>query len=88
MEPGESIAETIVREVREETGIEARVEKVIGVYSNPRHVAARVYVSRRLARASFPRWRTRVRDSLDSGLTAELRSSDVVKEMESSGRGG
>jgi ADP-ribose pyrophosphatase YjhB (NUDIX family) len=39
MEPGESIAETIVREVREETGIEARVEKLLGVYSNPRHVS-------------------------------------------------
>jgi ADP-ribose pyrophosphatase YjhB (NUDIX family) len=39
MEPGESIAETIVREVREETGIEAEVEKILGVYSNPRHVS-------------------------------------------------
>ncbi len=39
MEPGESIAETVVREVREETGIEARVEKLLGVYSNPNHVS-------------------------------------------------
>lgn len=39
MGPGESIAETVVREVREETGIEARVEKLLGVYSNPRHVS-------------------------------------------------
>jgi ADP-ribose pyrophosphatase YjhB (NUDIX family) len=39
MEPGESIAETIVREVREETGIEARVERLLGVYSNPNHVS-------------------------------------------------
>jgi ADP-ribose pyrophosphatase YjhB (NUDIX family) len=39
MEPGESIAETVIREVREETGIEARVEKLLGVYSNPRHVS-------------------------------------------------
>jgi ADP-ribose pyrophosphatase YjhB (NUDIX family) len=39
MEPGETIAETIVREVREETGIEATVEKLLGVYSNPRHVS-------------------------------------------------
>jgi ADP-ribose pyrophosphatase YjhB (NUDIX family) len=40
MEPGESIAETVVREVREETGIDVRVEKLLGVYSNPRHVVA------------------------------------------------
>jgi ADP-ribose pyrophosphatase YjhB (NUDIX family) len=39
MEPGESIGETAVREVREETGIEATVEKILGVYSNPRHVS-------------------------------------------------
>jgi ADP-ribose pyrophosphatase YjhB (NUDIX family) len=39
MEPGESIAETVIREVREETGIEARVEKLLGVYSNPNHVS-------------------------------------------------
>jgi ADP-ribose pyrophosphatase YjhB (NUDIX family) len=39
MEPGESIEETVVREVREETGIEATVEKILGVYSNPRHVS-------------------------------------------------
>jgi len=39
MEPGESIAETIVREVREETGVEAQVERLLGVYSNPRHVS-------------------------------------------------
>jgi ADP-ribose pyrophosphatase YjhB (NUDIX family) len=39
MEPGESIAETIVREVRDETGVEAKVEKLLGIYSNPRHVS-------------------------------------------------
>jgi ADP-ribose pyrophosphatase YjhB (NUDIX family) len=38
MEPGETIAETAVREAREETGIEARVERLLGVYSNPHHV--------------------------------------------------
>jgi ADP-ribose pyrophosphatase YjhB (NUDIX family) len=39
MQPGESIAETVVREVREETGIEVEVQKILGVYSNPRHVS-------------------------------------------------
>jgi ADP-ribose pyrophosphatase YjhB (NUDIX family) len=39
MKPGESIAETVVREVEEETGIEVDVQKVLGIYSNPRHVS-------------------------------------------------
>lgn len=40
MEPGESIAECLVREVREETGIEVRPVRVVGVYSDPSHVVA------------------------------------------------
>jgi ADP-ribose pyrophosphatase YjhB (NUDIX family) len=35
MEPGESAAEACEREVREETGLQARVLRLIGVYSNP-----------------------------------------------------
>jgi mutator protein MutT len=35
---GESIAETVVREVREETGIEVEVTGLVGIYSNPHHV--------------------------------------------------
>jgi ADP-ribose pyrophosphatase YjhB (NUDIX family) len=38
MEIGESIAETVVREVREETGLEVEFERLVGIYSNPRHV--------------------------------------------------
>jgi ADP-ribose pyrophosphatase YjhB (NUDIX family) len=38
MEPGESIADTVVREVREETGFDVVPERIVGVYSNPRHV--------------------------------------------------
>ncbi|WP_132115185.1 NUDIX hydrolase [Actinocrispum wychmicini] len=39
-EVGESLAQTAVREVREETGITVRVVGVIGVYSDPKHVIA------------------------------------------------
>ncbi len=37
---GEYIAETVVRETREETGIEVEVTGVVGIYSNPNHVMA------------------------------------------------
>lgn len=37
---GESIADTVVREVKEETGYDVAVERVTGLYTNPRHVMA------------------------------------------------
>lgn len=39
-EIGESIADTVVREVKEETGYDVEVERVTGLYTNPRHVMA------------------------------------------------
>jgi ADP-ribose pyrophosphatase YjhB (NUDIX family) len=41
VEPGETVAEAIRREVREETSIEVRVDALIGVYSDP---ASQVFV--------------------------------------------
>lgn len=38
METGESILETVVREVREETGLEVTPRSVVGIYTDPRHV--------------------------------------------------
>jgi len=35
MEPGESATETCEREIREETGLDVRAKRLIGVYSNP-----------------------------------------------------
>ena len=35
---GESISETVVREVREETGIEVELIDLVGLYTDPRHV--------------------------------------------------
>jgi ADP-ribose pyrophosphatase YjhB (NUDIX family) len=40
MEIGESIAECVVREVREETGLEVEPQRIVGVYSDPHHVHA------------------------------------------------
>ena len=35
MEPGESAAETCVREVKEETGLDVGVVKLVGIYTDP-----------------------------------------------------
>jgi ADP-ribose pyrophosphatase YjhB (NUDIX family) len=37
---GESIGETVVREVKEETGYDVEVVDIVGTYTNPRHVMA------------------------------------------------
>ncbi|MBX9919080.1 MAG: NUDIX domain-containing protein [Mycolicibacterium frederiksbergense] len=37
---GETIADTAVREVKEETGLDVEVTGLVGVYTNPRHVVA------------------------------------------------
>jgi ADP-ribose pyrophosphatase YjhB (NUDIX family) len=37
VEPGESVTAAIVREVREETGLDVRPMRLIGVYSDPVH---------------------------------------------------
>jgi ADP-ribose pyrophosphatase YjhB (NUDIX family) len=37
---GESIVDTAVREVREETGIEVEIVGLVGTYTDPRHVMA------------------------------------------------
>ena len=38
--PGETIKEAAVREVMEETGIDCEITGLVGIYSNPNHVAA------------------------------------------------
>ena len=38
MDIGETIAEAAIRETREETGIECEIVRLVGVYTNPRHV--------------------------------------------------
>ena len=35
MEPGESIDQTAIREVKEETGLDVRLKRVVGLYSKP-----------------------------------------------------
>lgn len=39
-DPGESITDTGVREVHEETGVDIEVTGLVGVYTDPRHVMA------------------------------------------------
>ena len=40
VELGESVPQTAVREVREETGVEIEVDGIVGIFSDPRHVIA------------------------------------------------
>ncbi len=40
MEIGERIGETIVREVKEETNLDIRVDYLVGIYTNPHHLIA------------------------------------------------
>jgi ADP-ribose pyrophosphatase YjhB (NUDIX family) len=40
MDVGESMADAVVREVKEETGIDVEVTGLVGIYSNPNHVMA------------------------------------------------
>src|SRR5947209_8024992 len=40
MEVGESIAETAVRETKEETGLDVEPEYIVGIYTDPNHVIA------------------------------------------------
>lgn len=40
MDIGESIRETVVREVKEETGLDVEPQSIVGVYSDPNHVFA------------------------------------------------
>lgn len=40
LEPGESVRQVTVREVMEETGIACEVTGLVGIYSDPNHVAA------------------------------------------------
>jgi ADP-ribose pyrophosphatase YjhB (NUDIX family) len=38
MDFGESIGQTAVREVREETGLDVEIDGIVGIYSDPRHI--------------------------------------------------
>ncbi len=38
IEPGETIAQTCMREVMEETGIKVSIDRLVGIYSDPQHV--------------------------------------------------
>jgi ADP-ribose pyrophosphatase YjhB (NUDIX family) len=40
MDIGETLAQSAIREVKEETGFDVRIDRIIGIYSDPAHVFA------------------------------------------------
>ncbi|MFI5716067.1 NUDIX hydrolase [Nocardia sp. NPDC051750] len=40
LEAGETVAQAVVREIHEETGIDVEVSELVGVFSNPEHIIA------------------------------------------------
>ncbi len=38
VEFGETMVEAVVREVKEETGLDVEIQRMVGIYSDPRHV--------------------------------------------------
>ncbi len=70
---GESIGETVVREVREETGYEVEVTGIIGTYTNPNHVMA--YDDGEVRQQFSIAFRAKV-------IGGEARTSDESKEVD------
>ncbi len=69
---GESISDTVVREVKEETGLDVEVTGVVGLYTNPRHVMA--YDDGEVRQQFSICFTTRL-------LGGELRTSSETKEV-------
>ena len=43
IDPGENITQTAIREIKEETNIDIEIEKIFGVYSDPKYGTVRRY---------------------------------------------
>jgi len=72
MDVGESISEAVVREVKEETGLDVEVTGIVGIYTDPKHVMA--YDDGEVRQQCSVCFRTRL-------LGGELRTSEETKEV-------
>lgn len=72
MDIGESLPEAVVREVREETGLDVEITGLLGIYTDPRHVIA--YGDGEVRQEFVVAFTARV-------LGGELRASDESTEV-------
>lgn len=73
MQLGESIVDSAVREVKEETGLDVEVTGLIGVYTNPHHVMA--YTDGEVRQQFSLCFTTRL---LGGDLVADSESTDIA----------
>ena len=82
-EVGESIADTVVREVKEETGYDVEVLRLTGTYTNPNHVMA--YddgeVRQQFSIAFAARLVGGERRTSDESNSVEWKSMDAIAEL-------
>ena len=60
MDIGETLVQAAIREVKEETGFDVRVERIVGIYSDPSAMSSRIPTVKS-GKSSVSAWLARLR---------------------------